>query len=216
MANTSIIQHLVPIGPGSIPDPYLTLPERGFFPEPDTYDMWETVVNELVIDYDNQTTSGGYSGWAVTDESVEVSINVTDFEGPDNAIIDWIKVTAQCAGGQVNGQDVVPTGAGNTFNLGIRCGTPAVNYAQSVTIDKGDVKLYSATFYNKDGVNIFTPKDLANLEYYMSYGYYWVTDDKGYPKNDNAHNILGQIYLDVSYRLPRNNSSSILIQCYNI
>jgi len=206
-----IIQTLRPIGPGSVPDPYLTNPDRGFFHYPEE-PFWKTVLNEAVPDTQNYTVNGGHSSWAVTDTSVEISVALTPVViGPFDTV-NYIKSYAQVSSGinQSTGASVTPSGDGNYFNLGIRLGNPRQNFTQQHFASDSNYLIYTSTFTEKSPGEPFTPDDVANLEWYLSYGYYWTTSDKNYPINDNAHNDIGQAWVEISITKGVNKAASTL------
>lgn len=188
-------QYFTPIGLGSLPDPGFTLDS--------TSTEWWQAVDDPIGNPDDSTT---YAVWAanLTAGLIGATLHTQLFEGNPDNIINAIHVFIRASGGlDANYNPITPSGAGNKFYLGIRTGSPRANYYKPVILTTGNLKNYIIELTTKDGVNPFLGSDLVNFEIGLWYGPYAVNAGKVVAPNDNAANIMTQMYAYVDYSPPQ-------------
>jgi hypothetical protein len=165
-----------------------------------------------VDDYPSNTETD-WIAWAVDNAAPYPALSFTHetFTGPSNADISKVEIWMVGYAGQSGGAWITPSGDGNNFNLGYYLSGSEVTSAQTFLGTSDGWTTFTSTFTTKQDSSKFTATDIGNLQPLLSYGYYWITTDKSYTINDNAHNIISSIWLEVTYTIPSAGGAILLV-----
>jgi len=188
-------QDFIPNGPGGLPDPGFTLDQTSTV-------LWQAIDDPIGAPDEENT----YAFWAgnLSYDRIGVTVSVPAFQGSPDDVIDEIKVVIRASGGlDANYNPVTPSGDGNTFYLGFRTGSPLVTYYKPVTLTSGNLLNYIRIWTYRTENIPFYGSDLVNFEIGIWYDTYVVNSGKSIAPNDNAANVMTQLYAQITYSPPK-------------